>query len=84
MEYKVVPFIANIETGQGAEDAAKQLEELININSGKDWAYARMETIDIIVHDPGSPASGCFGSTPAVPATNTSMKYDMVVFQKNK
>ena len=32
MEYKVVPFIANIETGQGAEDAAKQLEELININ----------------------------------------------------
>jgi|TARA_B100001964_G_scaffold229285_1_gene281403 hypothetical protein len=82
MEYKVVPFIANIEKGQGAEDAAEQLQELINNNSGKDWAYVRMETIDIIVHDPGTPASGCFGSTPAVPASTVSMKYDMVVFQK--
>jgi len=82
MEYKVVPFIAKIDKGQGAEDAANQLQELINKNSGKDWEYVRMETIDIIVHDPGTPASGCFGSTPAVPASNSSMKYDMVVFQK--
>mgnify|MGYP001435982109 FL=1 len=29
MEYKVVPFIAKIDKGQGAEDAANQLQELI-------------------------------------------------------
>ena len=79
MEYKVVPFIAKIDKGQGAEDAANQLQELINNNSGKDWEYVRMETIDIVVHDPGT--KGCFGLG-MVPPSDSSMKYDMVVFQK--
>jgi len=79
MEYKVVPFIANIQKGEGAEDAAAQLQELINKISGSEWEYIRMETIDIIIHDPGN--AGCFGLG-AVPPSDTSMKYDMVVFKK--
>jgi|GEM_PF-2343868 hypothetical protein len=84
MNFKVVPFIANIDVNQGAGDAAKQLQELINNENEQGWQYVKMENIDIMVHDPGKPQGGnCFtGITQAVPPSSSSTKYNMVVFQK--
>ena len=79
MQYKVVPFIANVQTGQGADVAASQLQDLINRHAQEGWNYLRLENVEIIIHDPGK--KGCFGFG-AVPTTQTTTRYDMAVFTK--
>ncbi len=86
MQYRVVPFVANISKGSGPEDAANQLQELINKMAKDGWEYTRLENIEIIVHDPGSPGErGCFGfGAPegVAPPSQTTTRFDMAVFQK--
>jgi len=62
MQYTVVPFVANIGKGQGAQAAAEQLANLINQYASQGWRYARMENVEINIHDPGT--KGCFGFGP--------------------
>jgi hypothetical protein len=57
MEYRVVPFTANIRNTEGAAAAASQLEELIEAHSSEGWEYVRLEQVE--THIAGS--SGCFG-----------------------
>ena len=80
IKYQVVPFIANIQKGQGAQDAATQLQSLVSQQAAGGWRYLRLENIEINIHDPGS--KGCFGFG-AVPPSQATTRYDMAVFEKN-
>ncbi len=91
MQYKVVPFVANIVIGQDAGVAAQQLAELVNLNAGQGWEYVRLENVRTIVTTPavpGTPASaGCFGigaipGTPGIPELYKEVVYYMIVFRK--
>jgi len=67
--YKVVPFNAEIQIGQGAERAAAQLEALVNEYEVNGWAFHGFETIETVVVTPATPGkNGCLGIG-AVPAT---------------
>jgi hypothetical protein len=79
MQYTVVPFTANITTGQGSEDAAKQLSEMINHYAQDGWEYIRLESVSTIVTTPAN--AGCMGIG-ATPATSVQTILYMVVFQK--
>jgi hypothetical protein len=79
MEYQVVPFVANISKGQGAQSAAQQLQTLIEEKARDGWRYRHLESIESNIHDPGS--KGCFGFG-AVGPSQTTTRYDMAVFEK--
>jgi len=79
MQYHVVPFTANIVTGQGADAAAEQLEEMINHFASQGWDYVRLESVSTIVTNPGNAGCAGFG---AVPATSAETIVYMVVFRK--
>lgn len=78
--YKVVPFVANIQKGQGASSAAEQLAALINAEEQQQWEYVRMENVEINIHDPGS--QGCMGCFGVVPPSQVTTRFDMVVFKR--
>lgn len=74
-EYKVLPFVASIGTLEGSEQAAAQLEGLIQNHAQTGWEYVRLENVETYV----AGTSGCFGlgATPA-----TARSYSMIVFRK--
>jgi hypothetical protein len=80
VKYKVVPFIADIEIGQGTADAAEQLSVLVNGQASEGWTFMRLENIEIIETDPGS--GGCFGFG-AKPFSQKTRRYDMAVFSRD-
>lgn len=75
MEYRVIPFTANIANGEGAPAAASQLQTLIATNAAQGWEYVRLEQVE--THIAGT--DGCFGFG-AMPASSRSLS--MVVFRK--
>jgi hypothetical protein len=76
MEYKVVPFVASIDSKKGtSEHVAEQLESMIKYYAEKDWKYVRLESVITFVNQ----ETGCFGIG-AKPAYTTSRQ--MVVFEK--
>ncbi|MCL4708695.1 DUF4177 domain-containing protein [bacterium] len=79
MEYKVIPFRADIMITDSTGAAAKQLQELINHHAAEGWTYHGLENLSTNVTTPGS--SGCLGigATPAV--TKTAEIY-VAVFHK--
>lgn len=79
MQYMVVPFTANITSGQGAADAAQQLSEMINHYAQERWEYIRLESVSTIVTTPAN--AGCIGIG-ATPATSVQTVLYMAVFQK--
>ena len=74
-EYKVLPFVASIGTQEGSQQAAAQLEALIQSHAQAGWEYVRLESVETFV----AGTQGCFGLG-ATPATIRS--YSMVVFRK--
>ena len=76
MEYKVIPFVASIDSKKGTSDhVAEQLESIIKIYNDQGWKYVRLESVITFV----KPDDGCFGFG-AKPGYNTTRQ--MVVFQK--
>lgn len=62
MTYRVVPFNAQIQAGEGSQKAASQLETLINNHEDGGWLFAGLETIDTVIVTPAVPGSnGCLG-----------------------
>ena len=57
MEYKVVPFTANITRDSKASAASQQLESIINNHNNEGWEFYSMEDLTTDV----APDSGCFG-----------------------
>jgi len=84
--YKVIPFKANIVAGEGAANAASQLEQMVNQQATQGWAFHSLETLETNVTTPGQPGtSGCIGigATPATPAVSKSTPYYVAVFNKD-
>lgn len=76
MKYKVIPFVASIDSKKGtSEHVAEQLEHLINDFSNQGWKYVRLESVTTFVQ----PDAGCFGLG-AKPGYTTTRQ--MVVFEK--
>lgn len=85
MTYKVVPFNAQIQAGEGSDRAAAQLENLVNQQEGSGWAFRGLETIDTVIVTPAVPGSnGCLGigAVPGSPEQRTSVPAYVAVFQK--
>jgi hypothetical protein len=76
MEYKVVPFVASIDSKKGtSKHVAEQLESMIVIFANQGWKYIRLESVTTFVQ----PDSGCFGFG-GKPGFTTARQ--MVVFGK--
>jgi hypothetical protein len=75
MEYRVIPFTANIANHEGAPAAASQLQALIATNAGQGWEYVRLERVE--THVAGT--DGCFGIG-ALPPSSRSVS--MAVFRR--
>lgn len=77
MEYKVIPFVASIDSKEGnSKHVAEQLEEITKNFSNKGWKYVRLESVTTYVQPNNG---GCFGSG-AKPGYTTSRQ--MIVFKK--
>jgi hypothetical protein len=74
-EYSVVPFVAEIKLGSSANDAADQLEMLIQTKALEGWEYVRLESVETRIEG----NNGCFGIG-ATPPRVTAFK--MAVFRK--
>lgn len=75
MEYKVIPFTAEITRKDTTTTVAKQVEAMIDNQIIMGWEYVRMERIETAV----APTKGCFGLG-ALPGYTTS--YQMLVFKR--
>jgi hypothetical protein len=74
-KYTVVPFVAVIAQGKGSQDAAAQLQQLIDSYSRNGWEYVRLESVE--THVEGN--NGCFGLGAVAPRMEI---YTMAIFKK--
>lgn len=74
-EYHVVPFVASIGLAQGAQEAASQLQQLIQSLASQGWEYVRLESVTTYVS--GNP--GCFGFGATASRITT---FSMAVFRR--
>lgn len=75
MEYKVVPFVAQITQKDSTEHVAQQLQQLINQFASDGWEYVGLENVETQI----AGNSGCFGLGAQPPVTTT---FKMLVFKK--
>jgi hypothetical protein len=76
MEYKVIPFVASIDSKNGnSSHVAEQLESTIQTYAAKGWEYVGLANVTTFV----KPDTGCFGLG-AKPGFTTANQ--MVVFKK--
>jgi hypothetical protein len=76
MDYKVIPFVASLDSKKGnSSHVADQLEEIIKHHSIQGWKYVRLESVSTFVQAD----TGCFGFG-GKPGYATSRQ--MVVFSK--
>lgn len=57
MQFKIVPFTANISQKDNAGTVASQMQSIIDKHAGDGWEYIRMDTVETSVQ----PDNGCFG-----------------------
>ena len=75
MEFKVVPFTAQITRSDSSKTVAAQIQPVIDSYVASGWEYQRMETVQTWV----AGAGGCFGIG-AQPGFNTV--FNVLVFKK--
>ena len=76
MKYKVIPFVASIDSKKGnSNHVAEQLESVVHQYTIKGWEYVRLESVTTFVE----PNNGCFGFG-ATPGFTTTRQ--MIVFSK--
>jgi hypothetical protein len=75
MQYKVIPFTANISRNSNASVVASQLEATVQEQAVSGWQYMQMESVE--THVDGT--KGCFGFG-AQPGIVTTIK--VLVFSK--
>ncbi len=79
MEYRVIPFVAQLLDNQGPETAAGQLQTLINEQAAQGWKFLGLNNTEIIITTPGK--KGCFGIG-GTPESSRVTRFDMAVFEK--
>jgi hypothetical protein len=87
MAYKVIPFNADLVWGQGAQDAAAQLEGLVNQMGGHGWTFHGLESIETVVTTPSVPGSnGCLGigAVPGTPERRNTQSVYVAVFSNRQ
>lgn len=85
MEYRVIPFRADIMITDTTGKAAQQLADLINEQAAAGWTYHGLESLSTKVTTPAIPgSSGCLGigATPGVPASTELAEIYVAVFHK--
>lgn len=85
MQYRVIPFRADIMITDTTGKAAQQLEELINHHAAEGWTYYGLESLSTRVTTPATPgSSGCLGigATPGTPAFTDTAEIYVAVFHK--
>lgn len=85
MNYKVVPFKADIMKGENASKAAAQLEQLIESHAAQGWRFHGLETLQTTVITPAVPGtSGCLGigATPGTPEQRRNAESYVAVFEQ--
>jgi hypothetical protein len=75
MEFKVVPFTAQIKQNDSSATVASQMQSIIDKHSSEGWEYVRMDSIQTSV----AGTSGCFGLG-AQPGFTTV--FNVLVFRK--
>ena len=73
--YKVTPFVAVIDRERGAEQAAKQLQSVIQAEAADGWEYVRLESVETVIKGD----NGCLGIGSTPPETTI---YSMVVYKR--
>ena len=75
MEFKVMPFTAQLQQNDSSSTVAKQMQVAIDAQVGEGWEYLRMDCVETSV----AGSSGCFGigATPGFITT-----YNVLVFKK--
>lgn len=75
MEFKVVPFTAQITRNDTSSTVAKQMQIIIDDHTISGWEYVRMDSVETAI----AADQGCFGIG-AKPAFVTT--YSVLVFRK--
>ena len=75
MEYKVVPFTAQITRKDTSVTVGKQMQEIIDTNVNEGWEYLRMDSVQTHI----TAEQGCFGFG-AQPGYMTS--FNVLIFKK--
>lgn len=75
MQYHVVPFVANVNTAQGAQAAAAQLHRMVNELAAQGWEFMRLERVETVI----AGNNGCFGLGATPPVTTA---FSMAVFRR--
>ncbi len=75
MDYKVVPFTAQISSSGNSNDVARQVESCIQKEVASGWEFVSCGNISTTIQG----SSGCFGIG-ATPSSSTSVM--VLVFQK--
>lgn len=74
-EYKVVPFIGRLQSGQNAEEVSNQLQAVIDQHSKQGWEFHTLNDVNIEVR-PGCLA-GLFG------AKASYIQFDQIIFRRD-
>ena len=75
MQYKVVPFTANVSRKESSATVAAQVQSMIDSQLMEGWEYQRMESVETSV----APTGGCFGIG-AQPGFSTSIQ--ILIFKR--
>lgn len=75
MEFKIVPFTAQISKDDTSSTVATQMQSIIDSNVSQGWEYLRMDSVQTNV----AGTSGCFGFG-AQPGFTTT--FNVLVFRK--
>lgn len=85
MNYKVVPFKADIMLGEGSGKAAQQLESLCQAQASDGWRFHGLEDLQTTVISPAKPGTnGCagIGAVPGHPESRANVMVYVAVFSK--
>ena len=75
-EYRVVPFVGQIRSGDDVAQVSSQLEALINQHASQGWEFQTLNDVNIKVQ-PGCLA-GLLGAKTAY------VSYDQIVFRRSR
>jgi hypothetical protein len=76
MEFKIVPFMAQLKSGGNSGTVASQMQSVIDTNVAQGWEYMQVDSVQTFVEG----NKGCFGigATPGV-----STVFNVMVFKKS-
>ena len=73
-EYKVLPFIGKIKSGEGAEVAARQLQVVISEYAASGWEFVQLGDVNIEIQP------GCLAGLLGQKAVY--VKFDQLIFRR--